>query len=107
MKMYTMPDPQRTLGLSTQEARAIFLMEDLFKAGEIQLAYCDVDRTIVGSAVPKGGTLTLGTADELRADLVSRREQEEVEEDVLDGRWDLDVELPDDDAGEQRPYDVA
>jgi 4-deoxy-L-threo-5-hexosulose-uronate ketol-isomerase len=67
MKMYIMPDPQRTMGLSTQEMRQTFLMEDLFKGGEIQLAYCDVDRTIVGSAVPKGGALTLGTADELRA----------------------------------------
>ena len=46
-------------------------------------------------------------ADELRADLVSGGEEEEIEEDDLDDRRDLDIELPDQDAREQRPDDVA
>src|SRR5262249_9332518 len=46
-------------------------------------------------------------ADELRADLVTGREEEEVEEDDLGDRIHLDVELPDQDAREKRPDDVA
>jgi 4-deoxy-L-threo-5-hexosulose-uronate ketol-isomerase len=76
MKMYVMPDPKRSMGLSTQEMREAFLMEDLFAVGEIRLAYCDVDRTIVGSAVPGGkGELVLGTADELRAEFFLQRRE--------------------------------
>ncbi len=75
MKMYIMPDPHRTMGLSTRELRELFLMEDLFTPGQITLAYCDVDRTIVGSAVPGDGTLTLATAAELRADYFLQRRE--------------------------------
>lgn len=75
MKMYIMPDPQRAMTLSTHQMRDIFLMDDLFAPGQIHLAYCDVDRTIVGSAVPSGQPLTLGTADELRADFFLQRRE--------------------------------
>ena len=46
-------------------------------------------------------------ADELRPDLVAGGEEKEVEEDDLDDRIDVDVELSDQDAREQRPDDVA
>ena len=49
----------------------------------------------------------LEAPEELRADLVARREEEEVEEDELDDRVDLDADLADDDAREERPDDVA
>jgi len=49
----------------------------------------------------------LEAAEELRADLVARREQEQIEEDDLDERVDLDVQLTDEHAGEQRAHDVA
>ncbi len=45
--------------------------------------------------------------DELGADLVPGREEKEVEEDDLDDRVDGNVELSDEDAGQQRPDDVS
>ncbi|HVX84578.1 MAG TPA: 5-dehydro-4-deoxy-D-glucuronate isomerase [Phycisphaerae bacterium] len=76
MKMYIMPDPERTMGLSTAQLRQTFLIQDLFAPGQIALNYCDVDRTIVGSAVPAGReALTLGTADELRAEFFLQRRE--------------------------------
>lgn len=67
MKTYMMPDPVRYKTMTTEELRENFLVDDLFKAGEIQMCYLDVDRTIIGSAVPTMAPLTLGTADQLRA----------------------------------------
>jgi 4-deoxy-L-threo-5-hexosulose-uronate ketol-isomerase len=68
MKTILMADPVRYPRMTTAELRETFLIDDLFKPNEIVLNYVDVDRTIVGSAVPGGGeTLTLGTADQLRA----------------------------------------
>ena len=49
----------------------------------------------------------LRPAEELRPDLVAGREEEEVEEDELDDRVDLDADLADDDAREQRADDVS
>src|SRR3954466_3595117 len=77
MKMYLMADPTRYARMTTRELRDTFLVENLFTPNEIPLIYCDVDRTIIGSAVPTGGgkALTLGTADELRsAYFLERRE---------------------------------
>ena len=71
MKTWMMPDVQRYSRMTTDELRATFLVENLFKKGEIVTHYLDVDRTIVGSAVPAGGGsshgLVLATAQELRA----------------------------------------
>ena len=66
-KTLLMADPVRYAQLSTEELRSTFLVEHLFGKGEISLVYCDVDRTIIGSAVPTDKALVLGTADELRA----------------------------------------
>jgi 4-deoxy-L-threo-5-hexosulose-uronate ketol-isomerase len=67
MKNHILPDAERYQRMTTEELRAAFLVSDLFRRGEIVTHYLDVDRTIVGSAVPRGGPLTLATADELRA----------------------------------------
>src|SRR5690242_1409765 len=67
MKTYMMPDPERYKRMTTEELRGAFMVNDLFRKGEIVTHYLDVDRTIVGSAVPTEGVLTLATADELRA----------------------------------------
>ncbi len=50
-----------------------------------------------------GNGIALEPAKELRSDLVAGREQEQIEEDRLHERRNLDVELPDHDAGQQRP----
>ena len=67
MKTCMMPDPERYSRMNTAELRAAFLIDTLFKPGELITHYIDVDRTIVGSAVPVLAPLVLATADELRA----------------------------------------
>jgi len=67
MKMMMMADQTRYKTMTTDELRSTFLVDDLFKKGELNTIYIDVDRTIIGAAVPTGSPLTLATADELRA----------------------------------------
>jgi 4-deoxy-L-threo-5-hexosulose-uronate ketol-isomerase len=67
MKTFVTPDCERYRRMTTEELREAFLVTDLFRRGEIVTHYLDMDRTIVGSAVPTAGPLTLATADELRA----------------------------------------
>ena len=52
MKLIQMADPVRYPRMTTEELRATFLLDGLFKPGEIALAYVDLDRTVIGSAVP-------------------------------------------------------
>ncbi len=51
-----------------------------------------------------GQRVLLQAPEELGPHLVAGGEQEQVEEDVLDGGGDLDVELADEDAGQQRAH---
>jgi len=67
MKTHMMPDQERYQRMNTEELRQTFLLEDLFQKGQIVTHYLDLDRTIVGSAVPLVAPLVLATADELRA----------------------------------------
>jgi len=67
MKTYVMPDPERYKRMTTEELRGAFMVNDLFRRGEIVTHYLDVDRTIVGSVVPVKEALVLATAEELRA----------------------------------------
>jgi 4-deoxy-L-threo-5-hexosulose-uronate ketol-isomerase len=59
--------------MTTEEVRDNFLVESLFKPDEITMLYSDIDRAIVGSAVPVGQTLSLTSADELRTDYFCQR----------------------------------
>lgn len=61
--------------LDTSDLRARFLVEDLFTPGEIKLNYTDLDRAIVGSAVPLGDSLELTAGEELRADFFCQRRE--------------------------------
>jgi 4-deoxy-L-threo-5-hexosulose-uronate ketol-isomerase len=76
MQTRVMPDPRAYAQMSTAELRACFLLEGLFAPGEVRVTYCDVDRTVVGAAVPAGaGPLPLHNPPELRADFfLARRE---------------------------------
>jgi 4-deoxy-L-threo-5-hexosulose-uronate ketol-isomerase len=67
MKVRYTPDPVRVDRMSSEELRASFLVDSLFAADSISLVYSDLDRAIVGSAVPATKTLSLGAAPELRA----------------------------------------
>jgi 4-deoxy-L-threo-5-hexosulose-uronate ketol-isomerase len=75
MKTHLMPDPERYPRMTTEELRGAFLIEDLFQPGTIVTHYLDMDRTIVGSVVPRVAPLILGAAEELRsAYFLERRE---------------------------------
>lgn len=61
-------------GMSTQELRDAFLV-DLFEDGRLNLLYCEVERSIVGAAVPISGTLLLEAGKELAADYFCQRRE--------------------------------
>lgn len=75
MQVRYSPDPICFRRMTTDELRGNFLIEDLFGSGQICMVYCDVDRAIVGSAVPGGRALELASADELRAEYFAQRRE--------------------------------
>jgi 4-deoxy-L-threo-5-hexosulose-uronate ketol-isomerase len=75
MRLYQMADAVRYELMNTEDLRDTFLLEGLFQPGEIEFAYVDLDRTVIGSAVPTKNALKLETEAELRADyFLERRE---------------------------------
>ena len=68
MEVRYSPDPARFCRMTTQEVRDTFLIESLFHPDSIDMVYSEIDRVIVGSAVPGRKPLELTSADELRAD---------------------------------------
>jgi 4-deoxy-L-threo-5-hexosulose-uronate ketol-isomerase len=75
MKLLQMADPVRYARMTTEELRATFLLEGMFTPGQVELAYVDLERTVIGSAVPTTGALTLETQPELRSEyFLERRE---------------------------------
>jgi 4-deoxy-L-threo-5-hexosulose-uronate ketol-isomerase len=75
MKLYQMADPVRYKRMTTEELRETFLVENLFTSDKIELVYADLDRTVIGSAVPQAGPLTLETRPELRATYFTERRE--------------------------------
>ncbi|WP_260737964.1 5-dehydro-4-deoxy-D-glucuronate isomerase [Tunturiibacter lichenicola] len=75
MRLYQMADAVRYGLMNTEELRETFLLEGMFEPGEIEFAYVDLDRTVIGSAVPETEALTLEAEPELRAEyFLERRE---------------------------------
>jgi 4-deoxy-L-threo-5-hexosulose-uronate ketol-isomerase len=67
--------PRETATFDTAALREHFLLENLFVAGEISLAYTHYDRMIVGGAVPGGTPLALPNPEALKAEyFLERRE---------------------------------
>lgn len=75
MKILQMADPVRFPTMTTEELRATFLLQNLFEPGQINLTYVDLDRTIIGSAVPLNDKLTLATDDVLKASYFTERRE--------------------------------
>jgi 4-deoxy-L-threo-5-hexosulose-uronate ketol-isomerase len=75
MRQIQVADAVRYPRMTQQELRDAFLVDGLFHAGRIDLVYVDLDRTVVGSAVPLGEPLRLETDPDLRAEyFLERRE---------------------------------
>lgn len=75
MEVRYSPDPVRFCRMTTQEVRDSFLIKSLYNTDAIEMVYVDVDRVIVGSAVPVQKKLSLTSADELRADYFCQRRE--------------------------------
>lgn len=75
MKIVQMADAIRYPTMTTAELRQAFLLEGLFREGGLETRYVDLDRTVIGGAVPTTKPLMLETQPELRADyFLERRE---------------------------------
>lgn len=75
MRRFHMADAVRYSRMTTDELRTTFLLEGMFQPGVIEFAYVDLDRTVIGSAVPNSRPLKLQAEAELRAEyFLERRE---------------------------------
>ncbi len=75
MKLHYFPTPEATNTLSTEELRDRFLIGGLFQPGTVTAHYTDLDRMIVGVAVPTTAALPLPSAKETgTAFFLERRE---------------------------------
>lgn len=75
MKLLQMADPVRYPRMTTAELRETFLLDNLFEPGAIQAVYVDLDRTVIGSAVPATAPLQLETYPELRSEFFCERRE--------------------------------
>jgi 4-deoxy-L-threo-5-hexosulose-uronate ketol-isomerase len=70
-----MPRPQDVAGMTTQELRDTFLVSHLFVPGELRGQFTDLDRLVVGGAMPAAKPLELPNHQETgRAFFLERRE---------------------------------
>lgn len=75
METRQMPSTRETAVLDTEDLRATFLLEDLFSEGEIQLVLTDLDRGLVGSAIPTEAALELPNDDALKVEFFCERRE--------------------------------
>lgn len=68
------PAPERTKHLTTDEIRTHFLIENLFTPNKVVLNYWNIDRAIIGSAVPTAQPLPL-EGEELAVDSFTERRE--------------------------------
>lgn len=64
MKLHYFPSPEAANTLSTDELRSRFMITGMFQPGAVTAHYTDLDRMIVGAAVPTTSALTLPSAKE-------------------------------------------
>jgi 4-deoxy-L-threo-5-hexosulose-uronate ketol-isomerase len=61
--------------MTTEQLREEFLVSHLFVPGQIDLAYTDADRAVIGSAVPTSSAIALGSYPELRSQFFNERRE--------------------------------
>lgn len=75
MEVRYAPDPIRFELMNTAELRESFLVQNLFVPGEISMVYSDIDRVIIGGAMPEGDSLKLEAGEELKAEFFAQRRE--------------------------------
>ena len=73
--LHYLPDAVRTSRMNTDELREHFLVQGLFTPGEITLRYIDLDRVVLGGAVPTTRPLKLEAPSILLADYFCERRE--------------------------------
>jgi 4-deoxy-L-threo-5-hexosulose-uronate ketol-isomerase len=69
------PSPTEARTLDTEGLRQHFLLTDLFQPGAITLHVLDLDRAVLGGAVPTGSALTLDAPEALKAAYFTERRE--------------------------------
>jgi 4-deoxy-L-threo-5-hexosulose-uronate ketol-isomerase len=69
------PGPAGFSNMKTAEMRAAFLIEDLFIPGEIRMVCWNIDRAVIGAAVPGSKTISLPSCKELAAEYFTQRRE--------------------------------
>ena len=67
MKLRSSTDAAGLRRMNARDIRDTFVIDDLFRPGEVCMTYVEVDRAVVGSAVPLETTLTLPVDSRLLA----------------------------------------
>jgi len=75
MKTMLMADPVRYPRMTTAELRETFLLDGLYEAGALRLAYVGLDRAVVAMAAPVDAPIALPTFPELRAEFFTERRE--------------------------------
>jgi 4-deoxy-L-threo-5-hexosulose-uronate ketol-isomerase len=75
MKLRYTADINSYKRMTNAELKQAFVVEDVFVAGQTVLTYTDVDRAIVGSAVPQQQPLELPQSKELGSDYFCQRRE--------------------------------
>jgi 4-deoxy-L-threo-5-hexosulose-uronate ketol-isomerase len=73
--MHFIPDAVRTKSLTTDELRAGFLVQGLFVDGTISLRHIDLDRVVLGGAVPLATPLELDAPASFAAEFFAERRE--------------------------------
>jgi 4-deoxy-L-threo-5-hexosulose-uronate ketol-isomerase len=69
-------DPNSFKTMTSDELKKFFLIDNLFYPGEVVLVYCEVERAIVGTAVPSDKSLELlSSKKEMAADYFAERRE--------------------------------
>lgn len=76
MEVRYLPDNTSYQRQTTEELRSSFLVQGLFKRGDVSMIYCDTDRAIAGGAVPLSDPLPLlATKKEMSATHFTERRE--------------------------------
>ena len=73
--MHYLPTPEHTKRMTSEELRAHFLVRGLFTPGAVMLRHIDLDRVVLGGAVPTVGPLRLGAPPSLGAEYFCERRE--------------------------------
>lgn len=73
--MHLLPDSIRSRTLSTQELRDAFLVQGLFQDDAVTLRHIDLDRVVLGGAVPRKRALSLEAPSSFKAQYFTERRE--------------------------------